>query len=202
MPSSSESGPAPAQSRAGQGLFGSALPSAQLQASSATISDAPPPYPPSLNPVPTLFGGSTAPALYQNGEGTLLAKLEKDITHTATAKVFLSSQREVHHVLIATIPLNASFTRVAVPTVDARIFYTCEVTNNSNYILTSGPIHTYLDGSHVSDSEIKNMAQPQTIQCSLGVHPEVTTEIERRIIDTETGFLSGCVTMYNPVYFN
>ncbi|OAX30576.1 hypothetical protein K503DRAFT_788361, partial [Rhizopogon vinicolor AM-OR11-026] len=138
---------------------------------------------------PPLFGGSTAPALHQNGESTVLAKLEKDITHTATAKVFLSSQKEAHHVLIATIPLNASFTRVAIPAVDARVFYTCEITNNSNYIFASGPVHIYLDGSHVSDSEIKNMAQPQTIQCSLGVDPEVTTEIERRItIDTETGF--------------
>ena len=47
----------------------------------------------------------------------------RDVTHTATAHVFIPSRPEVHHVLIATIPLKASFMRVTVPAVDSRVFY-------------------------------------------------------------------------------
>lgn len=116
-------------------------------------------------------------------ECAVLAELDKAITHTATAKVLIPSHAAggTHHVLLATIPLKASFTRVAVPSVDTRVFWTCEITNTSNYVLTPGTIHTYLDGKHISDSTITSVNQPQTIQCSLGVDPAVTTQFNRTV---------------------
>lgn len=116
-------------------------------------------------------------------EHAVLAELNKAITHTATAKVFIPSREAggTHHVLLATIPLKASFTRVAVPSIDTRVFWTCEITNTSNYVLTTGTIHTYLDGKHISDSNITSVNQPQTIQCSLGVDPAVTTQFNRTV---------------------
>ncbi|KAG1737065.1 uncharacterized protein EDB91DRAFT_487811 [Suillus paluster] len=207
-------GSTPAQSDAGQGMFGASgfHLSAQPQASSPTIT-LPPPYSSTRNssvssfsrsattentlgfnrPAPNLhqsqtFASSSTPAQpsspqHQHGERAMLAELDKDVTHSATAKVFIPSRQgfDIHHVLIATIPLTASFTRVAVPSVDTRVFFTCEIPNTSNYVLTPGIVHIYLDGRHVSDCNITSANQPQTIQCSLGVDPGVTTQFNRTV---------------------
>lgn len=135
-------------------------------------------------------------------ERVVLAELDKAITHMARAKVFIPGREagRTHHVLIATIPLNASFTRVAVPSVDTRVFWTCEITNTSNYILTPGTIHTYLDGIHVSDSNIKSVNQPQTIQCSLGVDTAVTTQFDRTVASLpDFTVLNNKVTMAHTI---
>ncbi|KAG1759213.1 hypothetical protein EDD22DRAFT_907092 [Suillus occidentalis] len=102
-------------------------------------------------------------------ERAVLAELDKAITHTATSKVLIPSREAggTHHILLATIPLKASFTRVAVPSVDSRVFWTCEITNTSNYVLTPGTIHTYLDGKHISDSNIMVTTQFHRIVGSL-----------------------------------
>ncbi|KAG1774462.1 hypothetical protein EV702DRAFT_1124039 [Suillus placidus] len=202
-------GSTPAQSSplAGQ-MFGSSHFPTQQQTSSSTIVP-PPPY---WNSSVLSFGGSTAtentpgfnqptPNLQQSQpltslsasaqrsssqhqrERAVLAELDKAITHTATAKVFIPSRAisGTHNILIATIPLKASFTRVAVPSVDTRVFWTCEISNTSNYVLTPGIIHTYLDGRHISDSDITSVDQPQTIQCSLGIDPALTTQFNRTV---------------------
>lgn len=187
---------------AGQ-MFGFSHFPTQQQTSSSTIIP-PPPY---WNSSVSSFGRSTAtentlgfnqptPNLQQSQpltslsasaqhqrERAVLAELDKAITHTATAKVFIPSRAisGTHHILIATIPLKASFTRVAVPSVDNRVFWTCEISNTSNYVLTPGIIHTYLDGRHISDSDITSVDQPQTIQCSLGIDPAVTTQFNRTV---------------------
>ncbi|KAG0705831.1 hypothetical protein DFH29DRAFT_1077424 [Suillus ampliporus] len=174
-------GSAPAQSSAGQGMFGASQSQfpAQPQASSSSS------------------GGSTAtdntPDFKQPASRAVLAELDKDIIHSATTKVFIPSCAGVgiHHVLIASIPLTASFTRVAVPSVDTRVFFTCEILNTSNYVLAPGTVHAYLDGEHVSDSNITGANQPQTIQFALGVDPAVTTQFNRTV-DSLPQF-----TMYN-----
>ncbi|KAG1736345.1 hypothetical protein EDB19DRAFT_1721791 [Suillus lakei] len=197
-------GSTPAQSSAGR-TFGASQSSTQPQASFSTIIP-PPPYSSTRNSSVSSFGRSTAtentlsfnqPTLnlqesqplpssasaQRQRDRAVLAELDKDVTHTATAKVFIPSRASggTHHVLIATVPLKASFTRVAVPSVDTRVFFTCEISNTSNYVLTPGTVHTYLDGRHVSDSDITSVNQPQTIQCSLGIDPAVTTQFNRTV---------------------
>lgn len=56
----------------------------------------------------------------------MFPQLDKAITHTTIVNVFIPSREAggTHHVLLATIPLKASFTRVAVPSVDTRVFWT------------------------------------------------------------------------------
>jgi len=121
--------------------------------------------------------------LQHQRECIVLAELDKAVTHTATAKVFIPSRGVggTHHILIATIPLKASFTRVAVPSVNSHVFWTCEISNTSNYALTPGTIHTYLDGKHVSDMDITSINQSQPIQCSLGIDPAMATQFNRTI---------------------
>lgn len=148
-------------------------------------------------PSTSLFA-SVQPSSWQHQrERAVLAEFDEAVTHTATAKAFIPSRTAdvTNHVLIANIPLNASFTRVAVPSVDNRVFWTCEVLNTSNYVLTPGTIHTYLDGRHVSDSEITSVNQPQTIQCSLGIDPAVTTQFNRTVDSkSDFGVLDGKAT--------
>ncbi|KAG2031735.1 hypothetical protein BDR03DRAFT_1015846 [Suillus americanus] len=132
----------------------------------------------------TFLSASAQPSLSQHQrERAVLGELNKAITHIATSKVFIPSRAKggTHHVLIATIPLKATFARVAVSSVDNRVFWTCDISNTSNYVLTPGTAHTYLDGRHISDSHITSVDQPQTIQCSLGVDPAVTTQFNRTV---------------------
>ncbi|KAG2147788.1 uncharacterized protein EDB93DRAFT_1250508 [Suillus bovinus] len=132
----------------------------------------------------TSLSASAQPSSSQHQrDSAVLAELDKAVTHTTTTNVFIPSRVEggTHHILIATIPLEALFTRVAVPSVNSRVFWTAEISNTSNYILTPGTIHTYLDGSHVSDSDITSINQPQTIQCSLGIDPAITAQYNRTV---------------------
>ncbi|KAG2114827.1 hypothetical protein DEU56DRAFT_896191 [Suillus clintonianus] len=124
-----------------------------------------------------LFGSKPPP--YSSPQNSNVS----NVTHTATAKVSIPSRAAggCHHVLIATIPLKAIFTRIAVPSIDTRVFFTCDILNSSNYVLTPGTVHTRLDGKHVSDSDITSVKQPQTIHCSLGIDPAVTTQFSRSV---------------------
>lgn len=191
-----------------QGLFGSTLVQSSTlagQTSSTIVPSSPHPSTARNSSVLSFGGGATTestlgfnkptpnlqqsqplnifPASAQPSERTVLGELDKAITHIATSKVFIPGRTagEIHHVLIATIPLKALFTRVAVPSVDNRVFWTCEISNTSNYVLTPGIIHTYLDGKHISDSDITSVDRPQTIQCSLGIDPAVTTQFNRAV---------------------
>jgi hypothetical protein len=149
---------------------------------------------------PSIFTSASAqPSSSQHQrEHVVLAKPDKAITHTATSKVFIPSHttEETHHVLMATIPLKATFTRVAVPSVDNRVFWTCEISNTSNYVLTPGTIHTYLDGRHISNSDITSVDQPQTIQCSLGIDPAVTTQFNRTVESLPNVFSDKAITTH------
>ncbi|KAG1852801.1 hypothetical protein DFJ58DRAFT_402835 [Suillus subalutaceus] len=124
-----------------QGLFASAPAQSSTLASSSTILPSSPHPSTAQNSSVSSFGGSTAientlgfneptpnlrqsqplfasaqpsPSQHQR-ERVVLGELDKAITHTATSKVFIPSRGNggTHHVLIATIPLKASFTRVA-----------------------------------------------------------------------------------------
>ncbi|KAG2073073.1 hypothetical protein BDR04DRAFT_367307 [Suillus decipiens] len=148
-------------------------------------------------PSTSLFASVQPSSSQHQREHAGLAEFDEAVTHTATAKAFIPSRTAemTNHVLIANIPLNASFTRVAVPSVDNRVFWTGEVLNSSNYVLTPGTIHTYLDGRHVSDSEITSVNQPQTIQCSLGIDPAITTQFNRTVDSkSDFGALDGKAT--------
>lgn len=105
-----------------------------------------------------------------------LASLEfqdsKDpITHIANGSIFIPSDHAEHHVLVASLSLQAEFMRVVVPSIDTRVYYTvrsilsifflclynkaqCEVKNTSEYILLPGTVKTYLNDKHVSSTEI------------------------------------------------
>ncbi|KAG1851546.1 hypothetical protein C8R48DRAFT_777838 [Suillus tomentosus] len=166
--SSSAQNPSSGGSSATENTLGSKQPTSNLQQS---------------QPSTSLSASAQPSKLQHQRERIVLAELDKAVTHTTTAKVFIPSRAAggTHHILMATIPLKASFTRVAVPSVHSHVFWTCEISNTSNYALTPGTIHTYLDGKHVSDMDITSINHSQPIQCSLGIDPAMATQFNRTI---------------------
>ena len=85
------------------------------------------------------------------------------IMHIANGNIFIPSDHAEHHVLVASLSLQAEFMRVVVPSIDTRVYYTvrsilsifclclynkaqCKVKNTSEYVLLSGTVKTYLNG--------------------------------------------------------
>ncbi|KAF8838853.1 hypothetical protein BDN67DRAFT_970913 [Paxillus ammoniavirescens] len=117
-----------------------------------------------------------------------ISKSNKDpITHTANGCIFVPSDGSAHHVLVASLSFEAQFIRVAVPSIDTRVYYTCEVKNTSEYVLLPGTVKNYLDDKHVSSVEIQNTDAPQMLECSLGVDGAITT-INNRSPDSLPSF--------------
>ena len=94
------------------------------------------------------------------------------ITHVANGSMFVPSDHAAHHVLVASLSLQAEFVRIAVPSIDTRVYYTvrsifflslpysilniqCVVKNTSEYVLLPGTIKAYLNNKHVSSAEIQ-----------------------------------------------
>ncbi|KAF9230260.1 hypothetical protein BU15DRAFT_83858, partial [Melanogaster broomeanus] len=117
------------------------------------------------------------------------------ITHTAKGCIFVPSDGTAHHVLVASIALEAQFMRVAVPSIDTRVYYTCQVKNTSEYVLLPGKVKTYLNDKHVSSTEIRKTEAPQALECSLAVDTGITT-INNRSPDSLPAFgeFTGKVT--------
>ncbi|KIK93784.1 hypothetical protein PAXRUDRAFT_828630 [Paxillus rubicundulus Ve08.2h10] len=117
-----------------------------------------------------------------------MSRANKDpITHIANGCIFVPSDGSAHHVLVASLSLEAQFIRVAVPSIDARVYYTCEVKNINDYVLLPGTVKSYLDDKHVSSVEIQNTDAPQMLECSLGVDGAITT-INNRSPDSLPSF--------------
>ncbi|KAH7884852.1 hypothetical protein F5I97DRAFT_1929687 [Phlebopus sp. FC_14] len=182
-PSQGVSAGPPSPSR-GEGLFGTAsLQTALFSQPLTDVTPQPEPQvasviqPPTL-PSPAAPARAAAPPLPPVSQ--LISQASKDpITHIARGHIFVPSDGTAHHVLVASITLEAVFMRVAVPSVDTRVYYTCEVENTSEYILLPGTVKTYLNDKQVSISEIRTTTKPQTLECSLGVDTQLTTLTNR-----------------------
>ncbi|KAF8556484.1 hypothetical protein OG21DRAFT_614310 [Imleria badia] len=99
----------------------------------------------------------------------LISRDTKDpITHIANGCI-IPSDHAAHHVLVASLSLQAEFMRVVVPSIDTRVYYTCEVKNTSEYVLLPGTVKAYLNDKHVSSTEI------HILECSLAVDTGVKT---------------------------
>ncbi|KAH0833405.1 hypothetical protein J3R83DRAFT_12511 [Lanmaoa asiatica] len=126
----------------------------------------------------------------------LISHGSKDpITHIANGSIFIPSDHATHHVLVASLSLQAEFMRVVVPSTDTRVYYTCEVKNTSEYVLLPGTVKTYLNDKHVSSTDIQNTELPQILECSLAVDTGVKT-IHNRAPDAlpSVGAFSGKAT--------
>ncbi|KAH7906816.1 hypothetical protein BJ138DRAFT_1129635 [Hygrophoropsis aurantiaca] len=102
------------------------------------------------------------------------------ITYTCKHTTSIPSDNFMHQILVATIPLEAVFMHITVPSVDSRVFLCCQVLNSSAYpLFPTAKINTFMNEISVSEGDVYNDAGRQIIESCLKVDELLATGYDR-----------------------
>lgn len=121
----------------------------------------------------------------------------------AATPQFVQKPSTQHTVTIKTLTFpTPDFTYTCTPKLSQRVYFSAELTNNSEYVLLAGPCSIYVDNNFILSSHLcptgqSHISTGEKFQLDLGVDPSVRVEYPpmTRVLDQV-----GLVTKYNVLH--
>ncbi|KXN84374.1 Protein F37C4.5 [Leucoagaricus sp. SymC.cos] len=109
----------------------------------------------------------------------LVTQTPMALAYSVRGKSSIPSDGKEHIVTIAVLDFETDVDYVSVPRVDPRVYLQCQVKNNSEYRLLSGPVSIILDDSYVSKTTISDVNRNDVFNFTLGDDPSVIISYSR-----------------------
>jgi uncharacterized protein (TIGR02231 family) len=91
------------------------------------------------------------------------------VTYTLAGRTSVPSRSDRQLIQIASVPMKASFAKVAVPVLTPYVYDEAKVTNESGMVLLAGPLTAYSGGSFVGNGQLPTVAAGQSFTLGLGI---------------------------------
>jgi len=91
------------------------------------------------------------------------------VTYAITGAASLPSRADRQLIQIASMPLAATFAKVATPVLTSFVYNEASVTNSSPMVLLSGPVTAYVDGAFVGGSALPTIASGESFVVGFGI---------------------------------
>ncbi len=101
------------------------------------------------------------------------------VTYQLPARTSLPSRADRQLIQIASVPVESTFYKVAVPVLTNYVYDEAQVVNTSKNVLLAGPIASYVGGEFVGNGEIPTVAAGQTFTVGFGIDSSLHATRER-----------------------
>ena len=101
------------------------------------------------------------------------------VTYQLPAHTSLPSRADRQLIQIASVPVESTFYKVAVPVLTNYVYDEAQVVNTSKNVLLAGPIASYVGGEFVGNGEIPTVAAGQTFTVGFGIDSSLHATRER-----------------------
>jgi uncharacterized protein (TIGR02231 family) len=91
------------------------------------------------------------------------------VTYTLAGRTSVPSRTDRQLIQIASVPMKASFAKVAAPVLTPYVYDEAKVTNESGMVLLAGPLTAYSGGSFVGNGQLPTVAAGQLFTLGLGI---------------------------------
>jgi uncharacterized protein (TIGR02231 family) len=90
-----------------------------------------------------------------------------------------------HKVTVTTLDLKPRFDYLSVPKLAEAVYRRAKLTNDSDFLLLSGPVSLFVDGDFVGTLPFKRIAPREEFEVTLGVDDRVTVKRELKARDVD-----------------
>lgn len=111
------------------------------------------------------------------------------VTYTVQGATTLPSRSDRQLVQIASVPVQASFVKVATPALTNYVYDQLASTNSSGMVLLAGPLASYSEGAFVGSGSLGTTASGQSFEAGLGIDSALRTR--RELVDRAESVQGG-----------
>lgn len=100
------------------------------------------------------------------------------VTYTIPNRASLPSRADHQQILVASVPLKATFAKIAAPVLTGYVYDEAAAVNSSNLVLLAGPLTAYADGAFVGGGDLPTTASGQGLTAGFGIDSSLRTRRE------------------------
>lgn len=123
-----------------------------------------------------------APTIRQREEGL-------SVTYAVAGKTSLPSRADNQLVQIASLPINATFSKIATPVLTEYVYDQARAVNTSDIVLLAGPVTAYADGAFVGGADIPTVAIGETFTLGFGI--DSSLRASRQLVERTESIQGG-----------